>query len=308
VLLEEAGVVVVPHGPFLLDRLTNPPPVTMGKGKLLLVGNVNYGPKPTGTFPSEFRELKYTREEVQQISSLATSSGGAEPIMIEEEKATTAAVLAEIPNASIAHISTHGFFEENTPEAKFERILARFGESPADLRSPEARNPLVRNGLALAGANKTPPAADPDFGRLTAEVITGRRLGNLRLAVLSACETGLGRDVGREGVFGLQRAFHLAGCPTVIASLWSVDDKGTRDLMESFYRHLWTDGPDATPAKALRAAQLELYRKTKGAATTPRAVTEVPPIAPPPAIPNPEPGSRFDANTYFWGAFVISGG
>src|SRR5205814_5061847 len=99
--------------------------------------------------------------------------------------------------------------------------------------APGARNPLVLSGLVLAGAN-LPPRPDSlgiaqgDGGILTAEAVASLPLVNLELAVLSACETGLGEVAGGEGVFGLQRAFHLAGARTVIASLWKIDDTATQ--------------------------------------------------------------------------------
>jgi CHAT domain-containing protein len=83
----------------------------------------------------------------------------------------------------------------------------------------------------------------------------------MELAVLSACDTGLGErgDVGGgEGVYGLQRAFHLAGCRNVVASLWKVDDDATAALMGVFYRRLWVDKLE--PLQALREAQLYVYR------------------------------------------------
>jgi CHAT domain-containing protein len=93
---------------------------------------------------------------------------------------------------------------------------------------------------------------------LTAEAIAGLPLQNLELAVLSACETGLGEVAGGEGVFGLQRAFHIAGAHNVIASLWKVDDQATAALMALFYHKLWTEGK--TPLEALRDSQLALMR------------------------------------------------
>jgi CHAT domain-containing protein len=73
------------------------------------------------------------------------------------------------------------------------------------------------------------------------------------LAVLSVCETGLGDVAGGEGVFGLQRAFHLAGARNVVATLWKVDDTATAALMAVFYRELWEKGQP--PIEALRRAQ-----------------------------------------------------
>jgi CHAT domain-containing protein len=112
------------------------------------------------------------------------------------------------------HVATHSFFAEASfrsvlqlDEKQFE--LARFSGKRT---LPGARNPLVLSGLVLAGANL--PVKDPEHdngGILTAEAIAGLPLQELELAVLSACETGLGQVGGGEGVYGLQRAFHLAG-------------------------------------------------------------------------------------------------
>src|SRR5262249_12288305 len=115
------------------------------------------------------------------------------------------------------------------------------------------------SGLVLAGANRTGKDAAPDRGILTAEGIVGLRLEDLELAVLSACESGLGTvDERGEGIFGLQRAFHVAGCRHVIASLWPVEGDATAALMGLFYRNLWVKGQ--APLQALREAQLYLHR------------------------------------------------
>src|SRR5262249_11917820 len=119
------------------------------------------------------------------------------------------------------------------------------------------------SGLVLAGANRPPPK-DPkelerhDSGILTAEAIAALDLERMDLAVLSACETGLGEVAGGEGGFGLQRAFHVAGCKNVVASLWQVDDQATAALMGLFYHKLWRE--NQPPLRALREAQLYLYR------------------------------------------------
>src|SRR6185369_15082976 len=95
-------------------------------------------------------------------------------------------------------------------------------------------------------------------GRLTAEEVTGLDLSGVRLATLSACQTALGKQGGWQGVQGLQRAFHEAGCRNLLASLWSVSDPATSVLMEDFYANLWQK--KLPPAEALRQAQLAVLK------------------------------------------------
>ncbi len=179
------------------------------------------------------------------------------------------------------------------------------------------RNPLVLSGLVLAGANR--PKSDvassgpdrDDLGILTAEAIAGLPLQNLELAVLSACETGLGLVGGGEGVFGLQRAFHLAGAHNVIASLWKVDDEATAALMAIFYDQLWRQ--NKPPIEALRTAQLTLYRhpdligRLARARGTPDFDKLVQLPEPPPGGNQPEPSAHAHAPVKQWAAFVLSG-
>jgi CHAT domain-containing protein len=126
------------------------------------------------------------------------------------------------------------------------------------------------------------------------------------LAVLSACETGLGESATGEGVFGLQRAFHLGGCRNVVASLWKVDDEATAALMALFYHHLWAKGEP--PLEALRHAQLALLRhpekvpllaKERGSPFA-TVVKRVEAPAPPQARKATSPEKH-------WAAFVLSG-
>jgi CHAT domain-containing protein len=118
------------------------------------------------------------------------------------------------------------------------------------------QNPLAFVGVVLAGGNDQARAADG--GILTGLQILEQPLGKMRLCGLSACETGLGRSSAGEGSAGLQRAFHVAGCRNVVASLWKIAAAATAALMSQFYHEPRTNR--ATPLQALRRAQLTVYR------------------------------------------------
>ena len=123
-------------------------------------------------------------------------------------------------------------------------------------------DPMLRSGLALAGANYAwkhghNPYNEED-GILTAYEISKLNLSNTDLVVLSACETGLGDINGSEGVFGLQRAFKMAGVDYLIMSLWQVSDQQTADLMNLFYEY-WLNGNDIR--SSFEMAQSEMREK-----------------------------------------------
>jgi CHAT domain-containing protein len=131
-------------------------------------------------------------------------------------------------------------------------------------------NPLARSGLALAGANRRDSMdADGEDGILTAEEIAGMDLRGVRWAVLSACDTGIGQVTAGEGVFGLRRAFQVAGASTVIMSLWSVGDVSALDWMKALYRFHLEQGLPA--AEAVREASLQVLtdRRGRGESTHP---------------------------------------
>jgi CHAT domain-containing protein len=117
-------------------------------------------------------------------------------------------------------------------------------------------NPLLYSGLALAGANQ-PDGADGEDGILTALEASGLSLWGTELVVLSACETGLGEVRTGEGVYGLRRAFVLAGAESQLMSLWKVNDEVTRDIIVRYYRRL---ASGAGRGEALRQVQLEMLR------------------------------------------------
>jgi CHAT domain-containing protein len=132
----------------------------------------------------------------------------------------------------ILHIATHGFFLDH--EAR------THPPGTADPRGIQAtssiENPLLRSGLALAGANLNKD--DSEEGILTALEAANLNLWGTKLVTLSACDTGVGEIRQGEGVFGLRRAFVLAGAETLVMSLWPVSDAVTRQLMNDYYRGL----------------------------------------------------------------------
>ena len=141
-------------------------------------------------------------------------------------------------------------------------------------------NPLLLSGLALAGANRRSAAgADEDDGILSAEEVAALNLEGVEWAVLSACDTGLGTVISREGVLGLRRAFQVAGVRTVIMSLWSVDDRATLEWMQKLYESRFSG--HLSTADAMRDASVQIIRarRSKGLSTNP----------------------------FFWAAFVASG-
>jgi CHAT domain-containing protein len=102
--------------------------------------------------------------------------------------------------------------------------------------TPRAQDPLLRSGLLLAGASRRD--ASPDSAQVTALELAGLNLWGTQLVVLSACDTGRGDVKLGQGVYGLRRAFVVAGAETVVMSLWKVNDGTTQKLMEAYYRNL----------------------------------------------------------------------
>ena len=190
--------------------------------------------------------------EAAEVHDLFLGSG---PIChLEGQAASEAALREQMPDSRFVHLATHGFFAD----ARFQSMFSQEGSSEslhdtvatltgpgqpaitASLADVTVRNPLILSGVVLSGAN-LPPEADQDGlptgedGILTAEEIVSLDLRKTELVVLSACETGLGRVAGGEGVLGLQRAFHLAGARSVVAGLWELDDQATTALRSSLF-------------------------------------------------------------------------
>ena len=171
------------------------------------------------------------------------------------EGAATEAALKQAHAPRILHVATHGFFLADQPKApevtRGVELLAT--EGPLSPPGPWRENPLIRSGLALAGAN--PRQSGAEDGILTALEAVGLDLWGTQLVVLSACETGVGEVHNGEGVYGLRRALVLAGAESQVMSLWKVADEATREFMVAYYGRLIKGEGRAA---ALRQVQLAL--------------------------------------------------
>ncbi len=185
----------------------------------------------------DFTYLSGSDKEVESISRIALQKNFQVKLSAGAE-ATEGSFKALTGNNSpaVLHIATHGFF---FPDARKNRKDDRTGGAIVFRQSD---NPLIRSGLALAGANyawKGNPVSSVEDGILTAYEVSNMYLPNTKLAVLSACETGLGDIQGSEGVYGLQRAFKMAGVENLVMSLWKVPDAETAEFMQLFYKNLF---------------------------------------------------------------------
>lgn len=214
------------------------------KASMLVVGGVEYDTKRSSDHIWDY--LPGTKRESEQILALAQKSGlkltsfsGAEASEdhVKELEGKTA--------PDFIHIATHGFFY-NDPEQAVAKLEAKTGNvnfrgtSRGVATFVENSNPLMRSGIALAGANDawSPGNENNEDGILTAYEVSLLNLQKTKLVVLSACETGLGDIKGNEGVYGLQRAFRMAGVQRLMMSLWKVPDKETEEFMVTFYTNL----------------------------------------------------------------------
>lgn len=233
--------------------------------KSSLVNNLAFKEEIRGSY--SLNELPGTKMEVEKIYDILF------PLGLQVEKyLRNDALESKIKNLNspkILHIATHGYFLSNSDLQEDSLGITFSVEKSHD-------NPLLRSGLLLSGANNTlnytSRVSNVEDGILTAYEAMHLNLSQTDLVILSACETGLGEETNGEGVFGLQRAFQLAGARNTLMSLWQVSDEATQELMTLFYTN-WAVSKDIP--KSFRQAQLELMKK----------------------YPSP----------YFWGAFVCVG-
>jgi CHAT domain-containing protein len=236
-----------------------------------------------------FPALPGTRAEAEAVAGLwrtleqDVDSDAQSVDLLMGNDATESAVKAMSAGRRVLHIATHGFFlgDECAPAIDGTRSVgglatatasskrtSRSNTAPRRAVAPE--NPMLLSGLALAGANRRAAAGpNEDDGILTAEEVASLDLQGVEWAVLSACNTGLGTVAAGEGVLGLRRAFQAAGVRTVIMSLWSVEDRATRQWMEALYRARF--GQHLDTADSVREASLNFIRerRARGASTHP---------------------------------------
>jgi len=169
--------------------------------------------------------------------------------LLSQAQATKAAA-KQLRNPIILHFATHGFFLPDLVNIN----------PDANLKNPVFQNPLSRSALVLANFNQRQSCGDePNCnGLLTAQDVTTIDLRGTKLVFLSACETGLGKVTNGEGVYGLRRAFTLAGVESQVMSLWSVNDQTTRELVESYYKNLKAS---QGRSQSLKTIQLDLLKK-----------------------------------------------
>ncbi|MBW1707285.1 MAG: CHAT domain-containing protein [Deltaproteobacteria bacterium] len=230
-----------------------------------------------------FSNLPGTREEVRAIQDII----GKDNADLYTGKEALEEVLRTKGTPKILHLATHGFFLtdldlKDLMDESNVRGMQQVSMFPkAAGKRVKIENPLLRSGIALAGANKALESGDVEKsdGIVTAEKILGFRLRGTEMVVLSACETGVGDVKTGEGVFGLRRAFTQAGAKSLVMSMWSVPDKETKELMIQFYRNIITGKMNR--CQALRQAALREMQIVK---------------------------ERYGyANPFYWGAFVFMG-
>jgi CHAT domain-containing protein/tetratricopeptide (TPR) repeat protein len=245
-----------------------------------------------GSFQSmRFDALPGSRRETDQIVGLWESAtlgktlahpGSAalapmpDVIYLKGSEASETAFKQRAPGHRVLHLATHGFFlggrcasalhASDTPQEQSQSIA---GE-----------NPLLLSGLVLAGANHRQAAGpEEDDGILTAEEIAAMDLEGVEWAVLSGCDTGVGEIQAGEGVFGLRRAFQIAGAHTVIMSLWPVEDTTARQWMTTLYRQRFVRG--LSTADSVREASLTVLRQRRA--------------------------KQQSTHPFYWGSFVAAG-
>lgn len=211
--------------------------------KVVLIGDPDFGTL-NGTShlrSGQLKRLPGSGVEVQKIDNVLKINNWASSLYTGS--ASTEEAVKSVRDAKVLHIATHGFFKEDPNNSKESGV--RIGD-----------NPLLRSGLYLSSGSKE----SGEDGVLTAYEAMNLNLDNTEMVVLSACETGLGETKNGEGVYGIQRAFRVAGARSIVISLWKVDDMATQKLMTFFYEEWLKSG---NKRQAFRSAQSKLRAEYK---------------------------------------------
>jgi len=212
-----------------------------------LFGGIDYSIKDTTYSP--FNYLEGTLAETDQLN-ITCEKQGVKANYIKAKLATKQEFKELATSSNIIHIASHGFFFSEpeivkTTETKTnDDLVARSASRSVMVNYIRNDNPLMRSGLVFAGVNDYWNGLTEDIdsnGVLTALEVVNIDLRKNKLVVLSACETGLGDIKDGEGVYGLQRAFKMAGTEHIIMSLWQVPDQETAEFMNTFYELLFSE-------------------------------------------------------------------
>lgn len=266
---------LVEHGPVpaLLDNereILAAPTAARSHPRALLIGDI--APDASLAECGGIGSLPGARRELDAIAALWKESGNDDSARLVGNAANKTAVRSAMSQSVFVHFATHAFIDESDCA---HNLLATRGLRLVDTHS--GQNTPALSGLVLAADSR---AAGADrSGVLTAAEIAAMRLDGVDTVTLAACDTGRGEVHPDEGVFGLGRAFRLAGARDVVMSLWSVDDAATVDLMQRMYKARWVG--HASPAEALAdAARATLASRRAAAQST---------------------------HPYYWAAFVVVG-
>jgi len=232
------------------DPAFGAPPLKASSDRAESKSSANGSAKPQTDYSQMFfGPLPGVTEEVRALKELLPRA-----TFFTKEQATKAA-LKSLSGPSILHVATHGFFLQDEQQTTAQNRAATQAKDSSRLGKLVAHveNPLLRSGLALAGANQS--SNENTDGILTALEVAGLDLWGTKLVVLSACDTGVGAVKNGDGVYGLRRALVLAGAESQVMSLWAVSDRSTRDLIVGYYKRLLQG---AGRGEALRQAQLQM--------------------------------------------------
>ena len=264
-------------GRFLIERyrftyLTSGRDVVMRTSDVkatrsMVIGNPAFGRATAASRRSvsrTFVRLPGADREAREVANLV------EGALVLRGRDASERNLKAAQSPSVLHIATHGFFLAATGQ---DAIVGLRGIRPAGSTALASIPPLLRSGLALAGANTSTPT-DSEDGILTASEAAMLDLRGTALVFLSACESGLGVVNAGESVYGLRRAFVIAGAQSQVLTLWQVSDDATRHFVVKFYQKV---AKGASRSAALQDAQRE-------------------------ALANPN-----RRHPFYWAAFIFSG-